>query len=53
MKTCLLCNTDAPDDAATCPNDGEASWSVTVAPVAVVPADDDVDTKRNSRRVPR
>lgn len=38
MKTCLLCNTDAPDDAATCPNDGEASWS---EPVADAPSADD------------
>ncbi len=26
MKVCALCGTSAPDDTATCPNDGEASW---------------------------
>ncbi len=51
MKTCLLCNTDAPDDTTTCPNDGEASWSTTAAgvatPVVVVEASDDDAPKRS------
>lgn len=33
MKLCLLCGALSPDDAVTCRNDGEASWS-TAAPVA-------------------
>lgn len=39
MKTCLLCNTVAPDSAVTCARDGEASWSKPTrgaAPKAVV-----------------
>lgn len=27
MKTCLICQNESPDDAATCPNCGEGSWS--------------------------
>lgn len=27
MKLCLLCGQMAPADAATCPQDGEASWA--------------------------
>jgi len=27
MKTCMICGTQAKDSEATCPNDGEASWS--------------------------
>lgn len=36
MKTCLLCGVVAENDAATCVNDGEASWSAAVDPVAAV-----------------
>lgn len=51
MKTCLLCNEKAPDDAVTCPNDGEASWSV-ATPIDESPADTD-DVKPKTRRVSR
>lgn len=26
MKICLLCLRPSPDDAVTCPHDGEATW---------------------------
>jgi hypothetical protein len=40
MKTCLICGTSAADVQATCPNDGEASWSaVAKAPVLEEPID--------------
>lgn len=32
MKTCLICHHESPDDAATCPHCGEASWSAVAAP---------------------
>lgn len=38
MKTCQLCGETSPDNAETCPNDGEASWS---EPVVVAPAGDE------------
>jgi hypothetical protein len=31
MKKCMLCGHDSDDSAATCPRDGEASWSKPVA----------------------
>jgi hypothetical protein len=43
MKTCLLCNTESADDVATCPNDGEASWSDAVVQSADASADADAD----------
>ncbi len=42
-KTCLICGATSDVSAATCPNDGEASWSVvaevTIKPVAPAPAE--------------
>lgn len=38
MKLCLLCGQMSPDDAATCPQDGEASWASRERLVADEPA---------------
>ena len=37
MKSCIICTSSSDDAAATCPNCGEASWSVPSE--IVVPAD--------------
>ncbi len=46
MKTCLLCGAESHNDQATCPNDGEASWS---EPVAEPEASSDDVTKPKTR----
>ena len=63
MKTCLLCGTSAADHAATCANDGEASWSAPSADATPVdapaqaddtpvdaPASSDVDAPTKPKR---
>lgn len=46
MKKCLLCGMDVGVDVQTCPNDGEASWSMPVTPSEVL----EVDVKRGPGR---
>lgn len=45
MKLCLLCGQMSPDDAATCAQDGEASWASRARLVAEEPALDVVVTE--------
>jgi hypothetical protein len=38
MKKCMLCGHDSDESVATCPRDGEASWSQSVAKPVVATA---------------
>lgn len=51
MKICLLCGATSALDAATCRNDGEASWSPPIG--ARVPASPKNRRRPSSRAAPR
>lgn len=36
MKICAICGTPTAEDVATCPSDGEASWSCVASEIAVL-----------------